>query len=248
MRMIFTREGLLCPQSSIFNPQFSVLDRLSLYMFFGTVIGARLGHCLFYEPDYYLQNPLEILQTWKGGLASHGAAVGIMAALYIFSRVEKLSYLWILNRMAIVVALSCFLIRIGNLMNSEIFGIPTNLPWGFKFVNSWEWERGLISEACHPTQIYEALAYLTIFILLLRNYFVSLNSQFSIFNSQSFGIFLFSLFTVRFLIEFLKTSQVSFEKGMWLNMGQLLSIPFIICGIYLLWLKNQIKEEKYQPS
>ena len=182
MRKIFIREGVLNPQFSILKSQFTVLDRLSLYMLLGTIIGARIGHCLFYEPNYYFQNPLEILQTWKGGLASHGAAIGILAALYIFSRVERNSipagegrgggYLWILDRMAIVVALSCGLIRIGNLMNSEIFGVPTNLFWGFKFVLSPEWHYPPASKLpCHPTQIYEALAYLTIFLFLIRKYF-----------------------------------------------------------------------------
>ena len=257
MRKIFQREGV----------PLKLLDRLSLYMLIGTVVGARLGHCLFYEPDYYIQNPLEILQTWKGGLASHGAAIGILVALYIFSRVERLPYLWILDRMVIVVALSCCLVRIGNLMNSEIFGIPTNLFWGFEFVRAPDWYRPPISkQPCHPTQIYEALAYLTIFLLLLRKYFVNyretglsdnwagasptptavLNSQF---NGILFGIFLVSMFSVRFIIEFIKINQVNFEKGMLLNMGQLLSIPFIILGIYLLWLKiHQVKKENYQNS
>jgi len=213
-------------------------------MFLGTVVGARLGHCLFYEPDYFIDNPLEIIQTWKGGFSSHGAAVGILAALYIFSRVERKSfpcgegrgvaYLWILDRMSIIVALSCFLIRIGNLMNSEVFGVPTKLFWGFEFVNSLQWKRGIINEPCHPTQIYEALVYLTIFLLLLRKYFSTVHCQF---NGRLFGIFLVSMFSARFIIEFLKIEQVGFEKGMILNMGQLLSLPFIIFGIYLLWLK-----------
>jgi len=229
-------------------------------MLLGTVIGARLGHCLFYEPDYYLQNPVEILQTWKGGLASHGAAIGILLALFIFSRTERNSlpagegwggaYLWLLDRMVIVVALSCCLIRIGNLMNSEIFGVPTNLFWGFEFVRSPEWYRPPISkQPCHPTQIYEALAYLTIFLFLLRKYFTIAKSKVSKLKSQSngllFGIFLVSMFTVRFIIEFIKIDQVSFEKGMLLNMGQLLSLPFIILGIYLLCQRNQVKKENY---
>ena len=253
LRKIFQREGV----------SLKLIDRLSLYMLLGTVIGARLGHCLFYEPGYYLQNPLEILQTWKGGLASHGAAIGILVALYIFSRVEHKSlpggegwggaYLWLLDRMVIVVALACSLIRIGNLMNSEIFGLPTNLFWGFEFVLSPEWYRPPISkQPCHPTQIYEALAYFTIFLLLIGKYISTANRQLSIdkyqFNGLLFGIFLVSMFSVRFIIEFIKINQVNFEKEMWLNMGQLLSLPFIILGIYLLWQKNQIKKEKYYHS
>jgi len=214
------------------------LDRLAWYMVFGTLIGARLGHCLFYEPDYFLKNPVEILQTWNGGLASHGAGIGILIALFIFSRVERCSYFWILDRMTIVVALSGFLIRIGNLMNSEIFGHPTGLPWGFEFVRSLEWYRSpVFSQPCHPTQIYEALAYLAIFLWLCRMYF---KKKEKLYPGVLLGMFLFSLFTVRFFIEFLKEVQVGFEKGMLLNMGQLLSIPFIFWGIYLLTRRRKM--------
>ncbi len=214
-KKIFRKEGI----------PVQTLDRLTWYMIFGTLIGARLGHCLFYEPAYYYQHPLEILQIWQGGLASHGAAIGILVALYIFSRKEHRSCLWILDRMAIVVALSGFLIRTGNLMNSEIYGTETNLPWGFIFIRAQE------TVPKHPTQIYEALAYLMIFILLYSMYF---KSKEKIYPGILFGIFLVSLFSVRFLIEFVKEDQVAFEKGMMLNMGQLLSIPFILFGIYLL--------------
>ncbi len=129
-------------------------------MALGTIIGARLGHCLFYEPAYYLSNPVEILMVWHGGLASHGAGIGIFIALYLFAKKSKKSYLWILDRVAVVVALSGFFIRTGNLMNSEIYGVETNLPWGFVFLRNGE------TVPKHPTQIYEALAYLFVFILL----------------------------------------------------------------------------------
>lgn len=222
MRKIFRQEGV-----SLHLP-----DRLAWYMVFGTLIGARLGHCLFYEPGYFLKNPAEIVMIWHGGLASHGAATGILIALYIFSRVERLPYLWILDRLTIALALSCFFIRLGNLMNSEIYGHVTNLPWGFEFVLSPEWYRFPINaQACHPTQIYEALAYFAVFAWLYRMYFYSDEKPFP---GVLFGILLVSLFTARFFIEFLKQNQVDFEKGMLLNMGQLLSIPFIIGGIYLL--------------
>ena len=141
-----------------------VLDRLTVYMAIGVVAGARLGHCLFYEPSYYLSNPVEILKIWKGGLASHGAAIGILIALWLFVRKEKKDYTWIIDRIAIVVALSGFLIRMGNLMNSEIYGVETNLPWGFVFLHNGE------IAPKHPTQIYEGLAYLLIFFLLHRLY------------------------------------------------------------------------------
>ena len=208
------------------------LDRLTWYMIFGTLIGARLGHCLFYEPAYYLKNPVEILQTWHGGFASHGAGIGILIALYIFSRVERMPYLWILDRMTLMVALSGFLIRFGNLFNSEIFGHPTGLPWGFRFVRSPEWyQPPVLAQPCHPTQIYEALAYLAIFVWLCRLFFKKDEKPH---RGVLLGIFLISIFSVRFLIEFLKIGQVDFEKGMLLNMGQLLSIPFILCGVFLL--------------
>jgi len=214
------------------NIPLNLLDRLTWYMVFGTIIGARLGHCLFYEPGYYFKNPAEMIQIWHGGLASHGAGIGILIALYIFSRVEQLPYSWILDRMTIMVALSGFLIRMGNLFNSEIFGHPTSLPWGFEFVRSPEWYQSpIFAQPSHPTQIYEALAYLAIFVLLFRLYFKKSEKPYPGF---LFGIFLISLFTVRFFIEFLKIDQVNFEKGMVLNMGQLLSIPFILCGSYML--------------
>ena len=157
-----------------------------------------------------------------------------LAALFIFSRVEHRPYLWIVDRLAIVVALSCFFIRMGNLMNSEIFGFPTSLPWGFAFVRSPEWyQPPVLAHPCHPTQIYEGLAYLAIFVCLCRMYF-SKNNEKPHPAGVLFGTFLVSMFTMRFLIEFLKENQVDFEKGMMLNMGQLLSIPFILCGVYLL--------------
>jgi prolipoprotein diacylglyceryl transferase len=195
-------------------------------MVVGTVIGARLGHCLFYEPEYYLSNPLLILKVWEGGLASHGAAVGILLALYLLSRKIKKPYLWILDRVVIVVALAGFCIRMGNLMNSEIYGNVTNLPWGFIFARENE------TLAKHPTQIYEGLSYLAIFFLL---YFIFIRKAKSLKPGYIFGLFLILLFSVRFIIEFIKEPQVGFEANMALNMGQLLSIPFILTGFYLLY-------------
>ena len=130
-----------------------VLDTLTTYMVIGTVVGARLGHCFFYEPDYYLANPVRILYVWEGGLASHGAAIGIILVLIIFSRTQKKPFLWIMDRIVIVVALSGFFIRMGNLANSEIFGIPTTLPWGFLFQRASDPAEALLPR--HPTQIYE---------------------------------------------------------------------------------------------
>lgn len=210
-----------------------VLDTLTTYMVVGTVIGARLGHCLFYEPEYYLSNPLLILKVWEGGLASHGAAVGILIALYLFARKMKKSYLWILDRIVIVIALAGFCIRMGNLMNSEIYGHVTNLPWGFIFTRENE------TLAKHPTQIYEGLSYLAIFFLL---YFIFRKKTIAKKPGFIFGLFLILLFSVRFIIEFIKEPQVGFEANMALNMGQLLSIPFILTGFFLLYRAIKIRD------
>lgn len=203
-----------------------LLDSLTMYMFLGTLIGARLGHCLFYEPAYYLAHPLKILMVWQGGLASHGAAIGIVTALILFSRKHKKSFFWIMDRIVIVVALAGFFIRTGNLMNSEIYGHQTTLPWGFIF----ELRNETVPK--HPTQIYEALSYLFIFFLLLGIFQKEYKKNR---HGFIFGIFLILLFTARFFIEFLKEDQVDFEASMVLNMGQWLSIPFVLAGIYLIY-------------
>ncbi|MFO7843995.1 MAG: prolipoprotein diacylglyceryl transferase [Bacteroidales bacterium] len=224
MQKIFKKEGL----------SVELLDKLTVYVAIGTVVGARLGHCLFYDPAYYLQNPLEIIKIWHGGLASHGAAIGILIALYYFARKNKKPYLWILDRIVIVVALAGFFIRMGNLMNSEIYGIETSLPWGFIFVRNGE----VIPK--HPTQIYEALSYLLIFVLLYSIYH---KKGTKVRQGLIFSLFLILLFTVRFLIEFIKEVQVDFEQTMALNMGQWLSIPFVIIGFYLLY-----RSYKHKPA
>jgi prolipoprotein diacylglyceryl transferase len=211
-----------------------VLDKLTIYMAIGTVVGARLGHCLFYEPEYYLSHPSEIIKIWHGGLASHGAAVGILIAIWLFSRNTKKPYLWVIDRVVIVVALAGFFIRMGNLMNSEIYGIETSLPWGFIF------ERNGETVPKHPTQIYEGLSYLLLFIALYTLY---MRKKGKVQNGLIFGIFLIVLFTARFFIEFIKEDQVAFEAGMKLNMGQILSIPFILFGIYLVIAVTQKKKE-----
>ena len=211
----------------------AVLDRLTVYMALGVIIGARLGHCLFYEPGYYLSHPLEILKIWHGGLASHGAAIGILIALWLFVRKEKKDYTWVIDRIAIVVALSGFFIRTGNLMNSEIYGVETTVPWGFVFLRNGE------TAPKHPTQIYEALAYLAIFILLYRIYW---NKKGEHIQGLLISLLMILIFTSRFFIEFLKEDQVDFESAMKLNMGQWLSIPFVIGG--LVWLYFSLKAKK----
>ncbi len=210
----------------------AVLDKLAMYMIISTVIGARLGHCLFYEPAYYLSNPIEILYIWHGGLASHGAAIGIIFALFLFSKFQKPDFWWTIDRIVIVVALAGFFIRMGNLMNSEIYGHETALPWGFVFMRDNQ------TIPRHPTQIYEALSYLALFFML-RWYYYKKDGLPN--NGFLFGTFLIVLFSIRFVVEFLKETQVNFEKGMLLNMGQLLSIPFIIAGIVIVYLANKDK-------
>lgn len=210
-----------------------MLDTITTYMVIGTVVGARLGHCLFYEPAYYLSNPIKILMVWEGGLASHGAAFGILLSLWIFSRKVNKSYLWTLDRIVIVVALAGFFIRMGNLMNSEIYGGETTLPWGFIFVRAGE------TVPKHPTQIYEALSYLVIFGIIYAIYLKIGPKKLK--TGFIFSLFLILLFSVRILIEFIKEAQVEFEKTMTLNMGQLLSIPFVLVGLVLLF--NSLKKE-----
>jgi phosphatidylglycerol:prolipoprotein diacylglycerol transferase len=209
-----------------------LLDKLTIYMALGTVIGARIGHCLFYEPEYYLSNPIEILKIWRGGLASHGAAIGILIALWLFERKHKRKFIWTIDRIVVVVALAGAFIRLGNLMNSEIYGIETTLPWGFVFI------RNLEVVPKHPTQIYEALAYLLTFVLLVWLYFKEDGKTRP---GMLFGIFLILVFGMRFLIEFIKEDQVDFESAMALNMGQWLSIPFFLFGVGLLvWSLRKI--------
>jgi phosphatidylglycerol:prolipoprotein diacylglycerol transferase len=200
------------------------LDSLVLYMVLGTVLGARFGHCFFYDFDYYSKHPLDIIKVWEGGLASHGAAIGILIAMYLYTKkVSSKSFLWVADRIVITVALAAFFIRLGNLMNSEIIGKPSDLPWAFVFTRIDDLPR-------HPSQLYESFLYLIVFIIIYSLYNKEKENTKS---GKLFGIFLMALFSIRFLIEFLKENQSDFESGMLLNMGQLLSIPFIILGAYL---------------
>ena len=203
-------------------------DRALIFMILGTLIGARVGDCFFYNHEYYLKNPWEILYTWKGGLSSHGGAIGILTALFIFGRKTKKPYIWILDRVVIVIGVAGFFIRMGNLMNSEIYGHATDMPWGFKFNKD--------DFASHPTMIYEGLYYaLTYFVL--RFVYRKLENRPKPF--LIFGLFLMMVFVFRFCIEFIKNDQNSeLEKVLLetigLNMGQTLSVPFVILGIIML--------------
>ena len=214
------------------------LDPLLIYMMLGTVIGARLGHCLFYDPSYYLSNPIKILKVWEGGLASHGAAIGILLSLYLYSRKHPdQPFLWLVDRIVITVALAGFFIRMGNLFNSEIIGKPTDVPWAFIFVRA-QVPDPMIPR--HPTQIYEALAYLVIFGIL---YYIYKKQGPKVRRGFLLGLFLILVFGVRFFVEFLKENQVAFEAGMALNMGQILSIPAVIAGIVLIIWAKEPKDE-----
>ncbi|MCM2324411.1 MAG: prolipoprotein diacylglyceryl transferase [Oligoflexia bacterium] len=199
------------------------LDPLFITMIVGTIAGARLGHCLFYEPEIYLRDPIRILKIWEGGLASHGAAIGIFAALYYFARKHRLRWLWLVDRLCITVALAGGFIRLGNLFNSEILGKATDLPWSFVFVRVDPVPR-------HPAQLYESLTYFAIFAVLYRLYWKAGKGRLP---GYLFGLFLMLVFGARFILEFFKEYQVPFEAGLPLNMGQVLSIPLVALGLYL---------------
>ena len=232
---IFRSEGLPMPW----------LDKLWIYVAIATIVGARLGHCIFYDWTYYSAHPLEMILpvrftpefkfTGYQGLASHGAAIGIIVGLWYYSKkVSKKSIFWILDRAVIPIALAGFFIRMGNLMNSEIVGLPTELPWGFRFVNS-----GLDHPELprHPAQLYEALCYLVSFFVLMYLYWKTSAKKRMGF---IFGSFLILIFTARFVIEFVKEVQEPWEADMVLDMGQILSIPFILVGIFMLWYSGKL--------
>lgn len=207
------------------------LGILLVYVVIATIVGARLGHVFFYEWDEYKVDPIRILYIWEGGLASHGGTIAIILAVILYSIfVTKRSPLWTFDRLVIAIALVGGLIRLGNLFNSEIYGTATTLPWGFMFVRSREWHQLYEGQAVHPTQIYEALCYFALFALLMWMYWKK--------NAEErpgliLGVFFIGIFLPRFLIEFIKNDQVAREATMSLNIGQQLSIPFIVLGILL---------------
>ena len=216
------------------------LAPLFFYVVIATIIGARLGHVFFYEWDHYSQHPGDILKIWEGGLASHGGTIGIIIAIFIFSwTVTKKSVLWTLDRLCIPIGFVGALIRFGNLMNHEIYGGPTDLPWGFCFIrNIGQYMQGaepVFTQPCHPTQIYEALCYLLVFAVCMWLYWRR-NAQ----ERPGFilGVFLIGIFASRFFIEFVKEVQVGWEETMrstiGLDQGQMLSIPFVIAGVWLI--------------
>ena len=209
-----------------------LLDPMLYMLLICTIVGARLGHCIFYQPDYYFGSWAgfwEIFMPWKGGLASHGGTIAILLGIGWYARKygkkNGFDYIWVVDRLVIPVSFAACFIRLGNLFNSEIYGGPTSLPWGFVF------ERNGETAACHPTQLYEAGTYLLLGCFLLWLYWKKLDK---VYRGTFVGIFMIVCFGSRFLIEFIKNDQVDFEAGMLLNMGQLLSIPFVLLGIGLL--------------
>lgn len=213
------------------------VEDLTVYIVIGTILGARLGHVFFYDAAHYLSNPSEILQIWKGGLASHGGAIGILIAIWLYCRKYKFEFLWIMDRVVIVTCFTAACIRLGNLMNSEIIGKVTTLPWGFEFIQAYPSSLGL--DPRHPAQLYEAiysLILLGVLFSIWKKHGAKLQKGFL------FGLFLVVLFSLRFLNEFVKINQEAFENDLLINMGQILSIPFVLAGFYFIWKSVQAKK------
>lgn len=206
------------------------LDTLLVYCVTGIIVGARLGHCFFYDPAYYLAHPLKILAIWEGGLASHGGGVGVTLAMYFYQRKVKLPFLFLLDRIAIATAIFAFFVRIANFVNSEILGEPTTQPWGIIFSRVDMLPR-------HPAQLYEAFAYLIIFIFLYAIYsFTQIKQR----HGAILGLFLVLAFGARVAIESIKVSQTAYTETL-LTAGQWLSLPFLAVGIVLLFFAYQKK-------
>jgi prolipoprotein diacylglyceryl transferase len=200
------------------------VDNLAIYIIAGTVLGARLGHCLFYDPVFYLSSPIEILKIWEGGLASHGGALGVLIALWLYSKKSNTSFVWLLDRTSLITLLAGACIRMGNLMNSEIIGRPTDVKWAFIFAKVDQLPR-------HPAQLYEAISCV---IMLLGLFLYYKKYKANLPEGRLFGIFMTLLFTLRFFYEFLKEEQVDFERTLPINMGQILSIPMVLIGIFMI--------------
>lgn len=218
----------------------SILENFLIYIIIGAVLCARLAHCLFYEPDYYLSHPLEMLYVWKGGLASHGGMIGVLIALYFFAKKHGESYFWLISRVAMPGMLTAAFVRIGNLFNSEILGLPSELPWAIVF------ERiDLIPR--HPVQLYEALSYFVILGLLVMIYRKA-TPEFA--TKILTGAFFFALFTARFLLEFTKTRQAAYTTDIPFTTGQMLSVPFVILGlVWIIWaFYSSDKDKRWSPT
>lgn len=228
----------------------SWIDKLFIYVILATAIGSRLGHVFFYAWDYYSQHLWDIFKIWEGGLASHGGAIGIIIAVWIYSKkITHRALCWSFDRMVICIALAGMFIRLGNLTNHEIYGNATDLPWGFRFVTNWYMVKRhgaepVFSEPSHPTQIYEALCYLITFVIL---YFLYWKTKLKHREGFLFGLFLTGVFLSRFLIEFIKLDQEAFEATMKINMGQCLSIPFVLAGVFFV-IRSFVRPPVYYPE
>jgi len=208
-------------------------ESMQNYIIAGMIIGARLGHCLFYDPEYYLSNPLEIIKVWKGGLASHGGFLGVLFAIYLFSRKwREKPYFWFIESILPPTVMTAGFIRLGNLFNSEILGKVTDVPWAFTFTGE---NTPVPHLPRHPAQLYESIAFFSIAFLL--HILWKRNVETGKWHlGKGLGLTFILTFSARFLIEFLKIEQSDFEKGMILNMGQILSIPFVLVGAYLFFV------------
>lgn len=225
-------------------PTFTWSDSTLMHLVLGTVIGARLGHCLFYDPEYYLARPLEILMVWKGGLASHGGYAGVIISMFLVAKKFRfVPPLWLIDRVAVLSIMGGGFIRLGNFFNSEIIGRPTDLPWAVVF-------QKIDNVARHPTQIYEAIGYFTIAAIGYAYYKAH---DRKVLEGRLLGLMAAIAFAFRFFIEFFKENQEAFEDGMMLNMGQLLSVPYILFALYLFsgkhhglaFLKPWLSEDGY---
>lgn len=201
-------------------------ERLMIHALLGAVVGARLVHCLFYEPDYYLSHPLAILRIWEGGLASHGGALGMLLALWFAARTAqpRLPFLWLIDRVSMPAALGAVFVRVANFLNSEIVGIPTSGRWGVVFESIDALPR-------HPAQLYEAIAYALIFAVLLAIY---RRSGKRTPEGLLFGVLMALVFSARIVVEFFKTPQAAYEAGQLFTVGQYLSLPFVMLGVVMM--------------
>ncbi len=228
LQWIYRREGR--------DPE--VLDSFLIYIIVGVVVGARLMHCFAYEPEYYLNNPLEILYVWKGGLASHGGMLGAIAAIWLFAKRHGEDFWWLMSRTAIVGMISAAFVRIGNFFNSEILGLKSDVPWAVIFSR-------VDSSPRHPVQLYEAGAYFLILLILLWLY---RRSSFGFATKILPGAFLSLLFGARFFIEYFKTEQADYSLSLPITVGQMLSLPLIVIGIgWVIWaFATYPKEKRWQ--
>ena len=212
----------------------NIVETGFVWIVLGAILGARVGHCLFYEFPYYITKPWAILtEIRNGGMASHGSAIGMLIGMWITARKHKMSYIWWLDRIMIPVSIGGAAVRLGNLINSEIIGSVTEVPWAFQFVKLYPGVALESMPAHHPAQLYEAICYLVTFGILMWLYYGRDEGRRH--TGLMFGVGLIGIFFTRFLLEFVKVDQEAFEAGMLLNMGQLLSVPFIIASAVVIW-------------